>query len=76
MNRATAEIIAKEWGGEVWDSGGGCCFVQLPKSNGHVVLMSCDVVMEFESAEACVLFREHEEQSACPVQPLKIMDLS
>ena len=52
MDETQAEAIATALGGETWQSGGDIWLVLIRKQNGHLVVISDEVVCEYESQEA------------------------
>ena len=60
MNEEQARKVARIFGGEAYNSGGGCWVVRIFRSNGSMVLISKDVAAVWES-------REDYEQEASPL---------
>ena len=52
MNEEQATAIAAALGGEAWQSGGDIWLVILNRDDGHLVVMSDEVVCEYENEEA------------------------
>ena len=52
MNEEQADAVAEALGGESWQSGGGIYLVLLEKKDGRLVVISDDVICEYESEEA------------------------
>lgn len=52
MNEAQAEAVAKAMRGEPWQSGGDIWLVVFRRSNGKVVVLSDEVVKEYDSEAA------------------------
>ena len=65
LNENTAEQVAKTFGGEAWQSGGGIWLVMLTRNDGKVVAISEDCICQYASeqafqnslAESCIMFR-------------------
>jgi len=60
MNETQAEAVAKALRGDTWQSGGDIWLVVLRRSNGKVVVMSDEVVKEYDSEDA---FEDDRESS-------------
>ena len=52
MDSEQAQLIAGVLGGRAWDSGGGVYLVYIEKPGGRLVVISDDVVCEYESEDA------------------------
>ena len=52
MNEEEAVAIATALNGETWQSGGNIWLVLLKRTNGSLVVISDDVVCEYESEHA------------------------
>jgi len=52
MNEAQATAIADALGGNAWNSGGNIWLVRVPKERGDMVVISDDVVCEYENEDA------------------------
>ena len=58
MDEQQATSIANALGGEAWQSGGGIWLVLLRRSDGRVVVISDEVVCEYDGEDAV--------QNGCP----------
>lgn len=61
MTCAEAEAIAGAVGGTTWDSGSGVHLVRIERSDGHLVVISDEVVCEYDNEEA---FDESQPRSS------------
>lgn len=52
MNEAQAESVAKALRGETWQSGGGIWLVTFQRADGKVIVMSDEVVKEYDNTAA------------------------
>jgi hypothetical protein len=52
MNEQQAEAVAKALGGETWQSGGGIWLVIFRRADSRVVVISEEVVCEYENDDA------------------------
>jgi len=52
MNEQQAKALARVFGGEEWDSGGGIWLVQYYRGDGKLIVFSGDAVCEYDSDEA------------------------
>ena len=52
MEEEQANAIAEALGGETWQSGGDIWLVLVRRPDGHLVVLSDEVVCEYESHEA------------------------
>jgi len=49
MDEGQAQEIAQALGGNAWNSGGGICLVKIERADGHLVVISDEVICEYES---------------------------
>jgi len=52
MSEEQAKTIAEAVGGTPWNSGGGTYLVQIDRTDGHLVVLSDEVICEYASEEA------------------------
>jgi hypothetical protein len=52
MNAELAKIVAEALGGVSWNSGGGINLVRIERADGHLVVVSDEVICEYEDEEA------------------------
>jgi hypothetical protein len=52
MDAENAGIIAEALGGTSWNSGGGIHLVRVERADGHLVVISDEVVCEYENENA------------------------
>jgi hypothetical protein len=52
MNTKQAEIMAEAFGGVSWNSGGGINLVRIERADGHLVVVSDEVICEYENEAA------------------------
>lgn len=52
MSEDQASAVAEALGGEIWQSGGGIWLVVIHRGDSHLVILSDEVVCEYESWEA------------------------
>jgi hypothetical protein len=52
MNEDQATAIADALSGEAWQSGGDIWLVIIHRNDGHLIVMSDEVVCEYENQEA------------------------
>jgi hypothetical protein len=52
MDERQAEAVAEALGGAAWNSGGGIWLVQLQRADGHLVVISGEVVCEYRDSMA------------------------
>lgn len=52
MSEDQASAVAEALGGEAWQSGGGIWLVVIRRGDGHLVVLSDEVVCEYESDKA------------------------
>lgn len=52
MNEEQAKAVADALGGNAWNSGGNIWLVQVQKEQGDMVVISDDVVCEYENEDA------------------------
>lgn len=52
MDEQQAEAVAAALGGTAWNSGGGLYLVRIERSDGHFVVVSDEVVCEYEDDDA------------------------
>lgn len=52
MSEDQANAVAGALGGEIWQSGGGIWLVLIRRGDGHLVVLSDEVVCEYENDEA------------------------
>ena len=52
MDEDQATAIANALGGETWQSGGDIWLVLVKRSDGHVVVISDEVICEYDSEQA------------------------
>ena len=51
MDSEQAKIVAEALGGTSWDSGGGIYLVRLERQDGRIVIISDEVVCEYENED-------------------------
>lgn len=51
MNERQATVVAESLGGTTWQSGGGIWLVLLRRSDGRLVVISDEVVCEYETED-------------------------
>ena len=56
MNESQARIVAEALHGETWQSGGGIWLVVFRRTDGKTVMISDEVVCEYEDDEAVEAF--------------------
>jgi hypothetical protein len=52
MDEKQATAIAEALGGEAWQSGGDIWLVLMHRQDGHLVVISDEIVCEYENQEA------------------------
>lgn len=52
MDEKNAEAVAEALGGETWQSGGNIWLVVLRRADGKLVVLSDDVICEYNNDEA------------------------
>jgi hypothetical protein len=52
MNEEQANAVAQALGGNAWNSGGNIWLVRVQKEQGDMVVISDDVVCEYENEDA------------------------
>lgn len=52
MNEKEAQAVADVLGGYVWNSGGGIYLICIERADGHLVVVSDEVVCEYDSQDA------------------------
>ncbi len=52
MDFEQAKAMAEILGGESWDSGCGICLIRIEREDGRLVVVSDDVVCEYENEAA------------------------
>ena len=52
MDEEQATAIAEAIGGAAWNSGGGMYLVRLEREDGHIVIISDEVINEYENEPA------------------------
>ncbi len=52
MDESRAESIAALLGGYAWNSGGGIHLVVIERQDGHKVVISDEVIFEYQNVEA------------------------
>lgn len=62
MNEQEAQSITEAIGGSAWNSGGGIYLVRIKRQDGHLVVISDEVVCEYAS--------EEEFDNNNPLQPI------
>jgi hypothetical protein len=66
MNEEQAELLAKAFGGETWQSGGNIWLVFLERKDGSVAVLGDEAVCAYRSREA---FHEGEK----PVEQVRLI---
>lgn len=54
MDEQQANAVAKALGGSAWNSGGGIWLVRFERADGKLVVLSDEVLCEYDSEEAFV----------------------
>jgi hypothetical protein len=57
MNEEQANAIAAALGGEAWQSGGDIWLVLVHRQDGHLIVISDEVICEYESHESSPFMR-------------------
>ena len=52
MDEQKASKIAEVFNGQVWNSGGGIHLVCIERADGHLVVISDEVICEYDNQEA------------------------
>jgi hypothetical protein len=52
LTEENAGIVADALGGEAWDSGGGIWLIRLERPDGKLVVISDEIVCEYENEAA------------------------
>jgi len=61
MSEEQAKTIAEALGGTAWNSGGDVYLVRVERTDGHLVVLSDEVICEYDGDEA---FEENRARSS------------